>query len=81
MNVSLNTHLEDFVIQQLKGGRFNNASEVVRAGLRLLEEQELQVIEMRNEIQKGLDSGKAEPWNKEAFLKEAHERADTLGSK
>jgi antitoxin ParD1/3/4 len=53
MNVSLNTHFKDFVAEQLDGGRFNNASEVVRAGLRLLEEQELRIKELREEIQKG----------------------------
>ena len=53
MNVSLNTHFESFVTQQLKGGRYNNASEIVRAGLRLLEEQELKFQEFREEIEKG----------------------------
>ncbi|MEQ9285981.1 MAG: type II toxin-antitoxin system ParD family antitoxin [Cyclobacteriaceae bacterium] len=53
MNVSLNAHFENFVTQQLEGGRYNNASEVVRAGLRLLEEQELKVKELREEFDKG----------------------------
>jgi len=53
MNVSLNTHFESFVTQQLKRGRYNNASEIVRAGLRLLEEQELKFQEFREEIEKG----------------------------
>ncbi|MDW3195882.1 MAG: type II toxin-antitoxin system ParD family antitoxin [Cytophagales bacterium] len=53
MNVSLNPHFEDFVSKQLEGGRYNNASEVIRAGLRLLEEQELKVQELRREIDKG----------------------------
>lgn len=53
MNVSLNTHFENFVAEQLDGGRYNNASEIVRAGLRLLEEQELKLKELRAEIEKG----------------------------
>lgn len=40
-NVSLGSHLEEFIESQVKNGRFQNASEVVRAGLRLLEDQEL----------------------------------------
>ncbi len=41
LNVSLGSHFEEFVEAQVKNGRFRNASEVVRAGLRLLEDQEL----------------------------------------
>lgn len=39
-SVALGSHFETFVREQLQSGRFNNASEVVRAGLRLLEEHE-----------------------------------------
>ncbi len=60
MNVSLTPELEAFIQQKLKGGRYFSASEVVRAGLRLLEEQEppqrRTVESLRAEIQKGLDS-------------------------
>lgn len=37
---ALNEHYERFIKKQLESGRYNNASEVVRAGLRLLEDQE-----------------------------------------
>ncbi|MBM3095071.1 type II toxin-antitoxin system ParD family antitoxin [Ensifer sp. T173] len=37
---ALNEHYEKFIKKQLDSGRYNNASEVVRAGLRLLEDQE-----------------------------------------
>lgn len=39
-NVALGKHFEEFVQKQLDTGRYNNASEVVRAGLRLLEDHE-----------------------------------------
>jgi hypothetical protein len=39
-SVALGSHFETFVREQLQSGRFNNAGEVVRAGLRLLEEHE-----------------------------------------
>jgi antitoxin ParD1/3/4 len=39
-NVALGSYYEDFVRKQLESGRYNNASEVVRAGLRLLEDHE-----------------------------------------
>jgi len=39
-NVALGSHFEEFVQKQLDSGRYNNASEVVRAGLRMLEDHE-----------------------------------------
>ncbi len=79
MNVSLNDHLKKFIARQLKGGRYNNASEVVRAGLRLLEEKELKLSELEREIKRGLDSGPSQTWDKDKFLRKAHKRADDLG--
>ena len=60
-SVALGSHFEIFVKNQLGSGRFNNASEVVRAGLRLLEDQEhtqaLKLQELRAAIAKGTNSG------------------------
>jgi len=39
-NYALNDHYESFIKKQLESGRYNNASEVVRAGLRMLEDFE-----------------------------------------
>jgi antitoxin ParD1/3/4 len=39
-SIALNEHYERFIKKQLESGRYNNASEVVRAGLRLLEDHE-----------------------------------------
>ncbi len=64
-SVALGTHFEQFVKMQLASGRYNNTSEVVRDGLRLLEDQEdlrrAKTEWLRAEIQKGLDSGPSEP--------------------
>ncbi|MRG55208.1 type II toxin-antitoxin system ParD family antitoxin [Phyllobacterium sp. SYP-B3895] len=50
-SIALNEHYEQFIKRQLDSGRYNNASEVVRAGLRMLEDYE-QTREnwLRNEI-------------------------------
>ena len=60
-SVALGTHFESFVKQQLNAGRFNNASEVIRAGLRLLEDHEqvqaLKLHELRAAIAAGAASG------------------------
>lgn len=59
-SVALGNHFEEFVKQQLESGRFNNVSEVVRAGLRLLEDEEklreIRHRELKAAIQEGIDS-------------------------
>ena len=61
-SVALSSHFETFVKEQVNGGRFNNVSEVVRAGLRLLEDQEqvqaLKLQELRMAINAGASSGR-----------------------
>ena len=60
-SVALSPHFESFVRDQVESGRYNNASEVVRAGLRLLEDEQnrlqLQNEAMRAAIKAGLNSG------------------------
>jgi antitoxin ParD1/3/4 len=60
-SVALSSHFETFIRNQVESGRYNNASEVVRAGLRLLEDQqkqaELQLEAMKAAIAAGLASG------------------------
>ncbi len=60
-SVALSTHFEHFIRDQVDSGRFNNASEVVRAGLRLLEDQQqqasLKLEAIRAAIATGLASG------------------------
>jgi antitoxin ParD1/3/4 len=48
-------HFDGFIEEQVKLGRFNNASEVVRAGLRLLERDEAKLTELRRLIKEGDD--------------------------
>jgi antitoxin ParD1/3/4 len=60
-SVALGSHFEEFVREQVASGRYNNASEVVRDGLRLLEDVEamrrLKVERLRSDIADGLRSG------------------------
>jgi antitoxin ParD1/3/4 len=51
-------------------GRYKNASEVIRAGLRLLEEEENKAIALKNAIQEGIDSGIATDFDPIKHLKE-----------
>lgn len=62
-SVALSTHFENFIREQVDSGRYNYASEVVRAGLRLLEDQQkteaLKLEALRAAIAAGLASGPA----------------------
>jgi antitoxin ParD1/3/4 len=64
-SVALGNHFETFIREQLQSGRFNNASEVVRAGLRLLEEREqrhqAELQALRADIAAGKASGTSRP--------------------
>lgn len=60
-NVSLGQTLEDFIEAQVRDGRFQNASEVVRAGLRLLQERELEFAERTARLAQGVHAAFEEP--------------------
>jgi len=64
-SVALSPHFEHFIREQVESGRYNNASEVVRAGLRLLEDQQqqasLKLDALRAAIATGLASGPGVP--------------------
>lgn len=64
-SVALSPHFEHFIREQVESGRYNNASEVVRAGLRLLEDQQQQACikleALRAAIAAGLASGTGVP--------------------
>lgn len=67
-SVSLGGYFETFVAAQVAVGRFKNASEVIRAGLRLLEEEEGKILALRKAIQDGTDSGVAKNFNPQKHL-------------
>jgi len=67
-SVSLGTYFEDFVENRIAEGRYKNASEVIRAGLRLLEEEENRVQLLKNAIQEGMDSGIAQNFDPKKHL-------------
>jgi antitoxin ParD1/3/4 len=67
-SVSLGDYFESFVDNKVSEGRFKNASEVIRAGLRLLESEENKVIILKNAIKEGIESGIAENFNQKKHL-------------
>ncbi len=72
-SISLGDYFDNFVSSQVSAGRYKNVSEVIRAGLRLLEDEESKVIALRAAIQKGLDSPRVENFNFKENLKRLKE--------
>ncbi len=56
-SMALGDHFENFVDERISEGRFKNASEVIRAGLRLLEDEENKIKILKEALQVGIDSG------------------------
>jgi antitoxin ParD1/3/4 len=67
-SVILGKEHDKFIAAQIKKGRFASASEAMRAGLRLLEEQELRVEALRAAIVKGEASGPTQPFDMNEYL-------------
>ena len=68
-SVTLGEHFDQFISQQLESGRYGSASEVLRAGLRALEDQEIKMINLRNMLVEGENSGVAD-YSYESMLSE-----------
>lgn len=74
-SISLGAHFEGFIAAQMAAGRYTSASEVVRAGLRLLEEHEARTAALRAALIEGAASGDAGVLDMDAIKAEARRRA------
>ncbi len=68
-SITLGSYFDQFIQSILTEGRYKNASEVVRAGLRLLEEEEKKTAVLRQAIEEGINSGWAEDFDPDEHLK------------
>ena len=73
-SISLGEHFNNFIELQISQGRYGSASEVVRAGLRMLEEHESRVHAVRAALIEGEESGPAKKFNAKAFLSSVKKR-------
>jgi len=67
-SVSLGDYFDNFIKTKITTGRYKNASEVIRAGLRLLDDEENQMLILQKSIQDGIDSGVAHDFDPENHL-------------
>jgi antitoxin ParD1/3/4 len=71
----LGDHFDKFVITQVESGRYANATDVIRSGLRLLEEHEQRVEALRRALVEGEESGVAGPLDVEKIKRRARRKA------
>lgn len=74
-SISLGDHFEDFIASQIKEGRYGNASEIVRAGLRLLEEHEHKVEALRQALIESEESGGDSSLDMQKIIRKAKQEA------
>lgn len=73
-SVTLGEHFDKFVVEKIKEGRFQSVSEVIRAGLRKLEEDEAKLQALRLRLQAGEDSSVVENFDGDSFIAAMHEK-------
>ena len=67
-SVALGPYFEQFIQTKVLQGRYNTASEVIRAGLRLLEAEENQFMALKEAIHEGIESGIASDFDPQQHL-------------
>ncbi|MBH9552275.1 type II toxin-antitoxin system ParD family antitoxin [Inhella gelatinilytica] len=73
-SVTLGPHFVSFIDAQVQGGCYGSASDVARAGLRLLDEHEARVKALQEALSAGLQSGEPRAFDSAAFLDRMHAR-------
>ncbi len=68
-SILLGDYFDNFINQQVKTGRFSSASEVIRAALRMFEQEEMKKTELIGELKKGEKSGFVKDFDRSTFLK------------
>ncbi len=71
----LGDHFDSFVSAQIEAGRYSNATDVIRSGLRLLEEHEQEVETLRRALIEGEESGVAGPLDMSKIKRQARAKA------
>jgi len=74
-SISLGDHFESFISKKVRSGRYHSASEVIREGLRLMEQEERKIEALRTALVLGEKSGIAKDFNATSHLKSLHTKS------
>jgi len=67
-SIAIGNYFDTFIQGRISAGRYKHVSEVVRAGLKLLEEEENKAIALKEAIQEGINSGIAHDFEPSSHL-------------
>ncbi len=73
-SILLGDYFDKFINQQVQSGKFSSASEVVRAALRMFEQEETKKVELIQELKRGEKSGFEKNFSRETFLHRVHQK-------
>ena len=68
IDVEINDELGSFINHQIQSGHYASASEVISAGLNNLKDKEAKIAALREAVNKGIESGPAQPFDFDAFI-------------
>jgi antitoxin ParD1/3/4 len=68
VQVTVSDQAASFVSRELESGRFDTVDEVIEAGLRMLEEEQMKIERLRELLIESENSGPAEPFDREALM-------------
>lgn len=73
-SILLGDYFENFIGEQVKSGKYASASEVIRAALRVFEQEERKKAALIDELKKGEKSGFVQNFNRDSFLQNLHKK-------
>lgn len=78
-SVVISDHFNDFITRAVESGRYSSASDVVRAGLRMLEEKEKAFLELKAEVEaahRQVEAGETVETDLDSFLGKMRSKAE-----
>lgn len=73
-SIILGNHFDAFIKSEIESGRYASASEIIRSGLRLLEDNKNKIDMLNDALLKGEESGTAMPFDNEQFKNRMREK-------
>lgn len=72
--ITLSDHFQEFIKKEVSSGRYNNASEVIRTALRLLQDEEQKMRNLRDALERGEESELIDDFDSKDHLKSLHDK-------